>query len=97
MDGNDENLAKCHAASYKSADVRPVSLLRSTLTVRAEFFISIGVGIMLPAKLGVNLVMQAREARTMSTAYKMAIMKAITGIRELKTEQLLGTKFTHIL
>jgi hypothetical protein len=65
--------------------------------MRAEFFISIGVGIMLPAKLGMNLVMQAGEASAMSTAYKIAIMMVITGIRELKTEQLLGMKFTHIL
>jgi hypothetical protein len=64
--------------------------------VRAEFFISIRVGVMLPAKLGMELVMQAREARTMNTVYKIVVMKAITGIREL-TEQLLGTKFTHIL
>jgi hypothetical protein len=33
----------------------------------------------------------------MSTVYKIVVMKVITGIRELKTEQLLGTKFTHIL
>jgi hypothetical protein len=45
--------------SYRSAGVRPVSLLRSTHTMRAEFFISIGVGIMLPAKLSMNLVMHA--------------------------------------
>jgi hypothetical protein len=77
--------------------VRPVSLLRSTPTVRAEFFISIGVGIMLSAKLGMNLVMQAGEARTMNTVYKIVVMKVITGIRELKTEQLLVMKFTHIL
>jgi hypothetical protein len=32
----------------------------------------------------------------MSTAYKIVVMKAITGIRELKTEQSLGMKFTHI-
>jgi hypothetical protein len=30
-------------------------------------------------------------------AYKIAIMKVITGIHELKTEQLLGRKFTHIM
>jgi hypothetical protein len=65
--------------------------------MRAEFFISIGIGIMPPAKLGMNLVMQAREARTMSTVYKIVVMKVITGIHELKTKQLLGTKFTHIL
>jgi hypothetical protein len=33
----------------------------------------------------------------MSMAYKIVAMKVITGIHELKTEQLLGTKFTHIL
>jgi hypothetical protein len=65
--------------------------------VRAEFFISIGVGIMLLAKLGMSLVMKAGEARTMSMVFKIVVMKVITGICELKTEQLLGTKFTHIL
>jgi hypothetical protein len=33
----------------------------------------------------------------MSMVYKIDIMKVITGIRELTTEQLLGTKFTYIL
>jgi hypothetical protein len=54
------------------------------------------VGIMLPAKLGMSMVMPAGEACTVSTAYKIAIMKAITDIREHKTKKLLGTKFTHI-
>jgi hypothetical protein len=54
------------------------------------------VGIMLPAKLGMSVIMPAGEARTISVAYKIAFMKAITDIREHKTEQLLGTKFTHI-
>jgi hypothetical protein len=54
------------------------------------------VGIMLPAKLGMSMVMPAGEARTVSTAYKIAVMKAITDIHEHKTEKLLGTKFTHI-
>jgi hypothetical protein len=40
--------------------------------------------------------MLAGEARTVSTAYKIAVMKAITDIHEHKTEKLLGTKFTHI-
>jgi hypothetical protein len=43
-----------------------------------------------------SVVMLAREARTVSTTYKIAIMKAITDIREHKMEKLLGTKFTHI-
>jgi hypothetical protein len=51
---------------------------------------------MLPAKLGMSVIMPAGEARTVSTAYKIAVMKAITDIRENKTEKLLGTKFTHI-
>jgi hypothetical protein len=54
------------------------------------------VGIMLPAKLGMSVVMPAGEAHTVSTAYKIAVMKAITDIREHKMEKLLGTKFTHI-
>jgi hypothetical protein len=54
------------------------------------------VGIMLPAKLGMSVVMPAGEAHTVSTAYKIAVMKAITDIREHKMEELLGTKFTHI-
>jgi hypothetical protein len=36
------------------------------------------------------------DVSTVSTAYKIAVMKAITDIREHKTEKLLGTKFTHI-
>jgi hypothetical protein len=52
---------------------------------------------MLPAKLGMSLVMKAGEARTMSTVFKIVVLKVITGIHELKTKQLLGTKFTHIL
>jgi hypothetical protein len=40
---------------------------------------------MFPAKLGMSVVMLAGEARTVSTAYKIAVMKAITDIREHKT------------
>jgi hypothetical protein len=54
------------------------------------------VGIMLLAKLGMSVIMPAREACTVSVAYKIAVMKVITDIREHKTEKLLGTKFTHI-
>jgi hypothetical protein len=54
------------------------------------------VGIMLPAKLGMSVIMPAGEACTVSVAYKIVVMKAITDIREHKMEQLLGTKFTHI-
>jgi hypothetical protein len=54
------------------------------------------VGIMLPAKLGMSVIMPAGEARTVSATFKIAAMRAITDIREHKTEQLLGTKFTHI-
>jgi hypothetical protein len=51
---------------------------------------------MLPAKSGMSVIMPAREACTVSVAYKIAVMKAITDIREHKMEKLLGTKFTHI-
>jgi hypothetical protein len=51
---------------------------------------------MLPAKLGMSVIMPAGEARTVSIAYKRVVMKAITDIREHKIEKLLGTKFTHI-
>jgi hypothetical protein len=54
------------------------------------------VGIMLPAKLGMSVIMPAGEPHTVSIAYKIAVMKAISDIREHKTEKLLGTKFTHI-
>jgi hypothetical protein len=54
------------------------------------------VGIMLPAKLGMSVIMPAGEARTVSVPYKIAVMKAITNIREHKMEKLLGTKFTHV-
>jgi hypothetical protein len=43
-----------------------------------------------------SVIMPAGEARTVSVAYKIAVMKAITDIREHKTEQLLHTKFTQI-
>jgi hypothetical protein len=43
-----------------------------------------------------SVIMPAGEACTVSVAYKIAVMKAITDIREHKTEKLLGTKFTHI-
>jgi hypothetical protein len=46
---------------------------------------------MLPAKLGMSMVMPAREARTVSTAYKIAVMEAITDICEHKMDKLLGT------
>jgi hypothetical protein len=54
------------------------------------------VGIMLPAKLVMSVIMPAGEARTVSVAFKIAAMRAITDIREHKTEKLLGTKFMHI-
>jgi hypothetical protein len=34
------------------------------------------VGIMLPAKLGMSVIMPAGEAHTVSVAYKIAVMKA---------------------
>jgi hypothetical protein len=51
---------------------------------------------MLSAKLGMSVIMPAGEACIVSVAYKIAVMKVITDIREHKTEKLLGTKFTHI-
>jgi hypothetical protein len=51
---------------------------------------------MLPTKLGMSVIMPAGEARTVSVAYKIVVMKAITDIHEHKIEKLLGTKFTHI-
>jgi hypothetical protein len=61
-----------------------------------RFFQKYKVGIMLPAKLGMSVIMPAGEARTVSIAYKIAVMKVITDIREHKMKKLLGTKFTHI-
>jgi hypothetical protein len=43
-----------------------------------------------------SMIMPAGEARTVSVAYKIAVMKAIIDIPEHKTEKLLGTKFTQI-
>jgi hypothetical protein len=48
------------------------------------------VGIMLPAKLGMSMIMPAREARTVSVAYKIAVMKALTDIREHKNGEVIG-------
>jgi hypothetical protein len=59
-------------------------------------FMKYGVGIMLPAKLGMTVVMQAGEARAVCAAYKIAVLKASTSIREHKTKQLLGTRFKQI-
>jgi hypothetical protein len=85
----------CYEASYRSAGVKPVSLSRSMLIMRVVFQ-KYRVGIMLPAKLGMSVIMLVGEAHTFSVAYKIAVMKAITDICEHKTENLLGTKFTHI-
>jgi hypothetical protein len=54
------------------------------------------VGITLPAKLGMSVIMLAGEAHRVSVAYKIAVMKAITDNCEHKMEKLLGTKFMHI-
>jgi hypothetical protein len=43
-----------------------------------------------------SVIMPAGEECTVSAAYKIAVMKAITDICEHKTEKLLDTKFTHI-
>ena len=40
--------------------------------------------------------MPAGEARTTQTAYHIAIMRAITDIREHKTKELMGSEFSHI-
>jgi hypothetical protein len=54
------------------------------------------VGLQLPAELGMSPVMHAGEARTIRTAYHIAILKAITEIREYKTKDLIGSEFAHI-
>ncbi|KAK1693779.1 hypothetical protein QYE76_010476 [Lolium multiflorum] len=43
-----------------------------------------------------SIVMPAGEARTIQTAYHIAIMRAITDIREHKTKELMGSEFSHI-
>ncbi|KAK1698460.1 hypothetical protein QYE76_015157 [Lolium multiflorum] len=43
-----------------------------------------------------SVVMPAGEARTIQTAYHIAIMRAITDIREHKTKELIGSEFSHI-
>jgi hypothetical protein len=54
------------------------------------------VGLRLPESLGMSVVMPAGEARTINTAYHIAVMRAITDIREHKTKELMGSEFTHI-
>ena len=54
------------------------------------------VGLRLPESLGMSVVMPAGEARTIRTAYHIAIMKAITDIREHKTKELIGSEFAYI-
>jgi hypothetical protein len=54
------------------------------------------VGLQLPEAFGLSAVMPAGEARTIRTAYHIAIMKAITDIREHKTKDLIGSEFAHI-
>jgi hypothetical protein len=49
------------------------------------------VGLQLSDKLGMSVVMPSGEARTIRTAYHMAVFKAITNIQEHKTKELLGT------
>jgi hypothetical protein len=41
-------------------------------------------------------LMPIGEARTIRTAYHIAILKAITVIREHKTKYLIGSEFAHI-
>jgi hypothetical protein len=54
------------------------------------------VGLQLPKALGISPVMPAGEARTIRTAYHIAIMKTITEIREHKIKDLIGSEFAHI-
>jgi hypothetical protein len=54
------------------------------------------VGLRLPKSLGMSVVMPAGEARTIRTTYHIAIMRAITDIREHKTKELIGSEFAHI-
>ncbi|KAK1632407.1 hypothetical protein QYE76_006722, partial [Lolium multiflorum] len=54
------------------------------------------VGLRLPESLGLSIVMPAGEARTIQTAYHIAVMRAITDIREHKTKELIGSEFSHI-
>jgi hypothetical protein len=75
--------------------VRPIPVKKYAY-YEGRVFQKYKVGIMLSAKLGMSVIMPAGEARTVSVAFKIAAMKAITDIHEHKMEQLLGTKFTHI-
>jgi hypothetical protein len=54
------------------------------------------VGLRLPESLGMSVVMPAGEARTTNTAYHIAVMRAITDIREHKTKELMDSEFSHI-
>jgi hypothetical protein len=75
--------------------VRPIPVKKYAY-YEGRVFQKYKVGIMLSAKLGMSVIMPAGEARTVSVAFMIAAMKAITDIHEHKMEQFLGTKFTHI-
>src|SRR6266699_3258819 len=54
------------------------------------------VRILLPTKLGMRESRPAGEARTLNAAYHIAILRAITELREHKTDNLLRSVFSHI-
>ena len=54
------------------------------------------VGIMLPTKLGLSVIMPYGEARTLISAYQIAVVEAVTRIREKKSTYLWGTPFMAI-
>jgi hypothetical protein len=91
-----ETYPTCYEASYRSVGCETRIPVKKYAYYEGRVFQKYRIWIMLPAKLGMSVIMTAGKARTVSVAYKIAVMKAITDIREHKIEKLLGTKFTHI-
>ena len=54
------------------------------------------VAIQIPPKLGLSAIMPYGEARNSVVAYQIAVVEAVTSIREVKGKELLGSVFTSV-
>ena len=61
-----------------------------------NLFVKYRIVLRLPRQLGYETVMPAGEARTEIAAYRIAVIKAITTIREDKALELVDTNYNHI-
>ena len=54
------------------------------------------VGVQLPKELGMSIIMPYGEAKTLTTAYHMAIFSAILELRQHKTTDFLCSEYSHV-